>query len=214
MARKQQATKRKPRKSTSAPAKTPAKRRPRYTAPPPTLQEELLDMARSGARSLQGFIVFIAVLALIGGAAFGAWSMRPTPAYSSEALTYGSPFDVTFRLQNDNPWFALANLKITCVLDHVRASGLPPTSVVASDVKFPTDKASGLEPGEALTFRCPYRALIGHPVNDDPEIVKRSEIYFHTEYEMPGVPSLHLTHNSVHSVLDTRFLPPRWISKP
>lgn len=171
-------------------------------------------MVRGGLRSARQMVMALVVLALLAGIALGIWSLRPTPSYSSEDLTAGSPFDVTFRVENKSPWFALANLKISCVLAHVRASGIPPTLIGAKDVRFQAGNGSGLEPGESATFTCPFRTLIGHAINDDPAIAQRAEIYFRGQYDVPLLGSLRMSDNSVPFFLNTRVLPPRWTSKP
>ena len=201
--------------SQSGPQSQRRSRTRRPLPPPPTLQEELLSLGRGAARSLQQAFLALVVIGLLAGAGFGAWSLRPTPAYSAEELTVGSPFDVTFRAQNDNPWFAMVNPKFTCVVAEVRASGMPPAAVEATDVRFPAGAAAAtLAPGEAATFRCPFRSLIGHPINDDPAIAQRAEIYFRSEYDVELFRSFRLGDNSTHFVLSTRFLPPRWVRKP
>lgn len=184
--------------------------------PPPTttMQQEMLQLARGGAQLLQQVLVTVFVIGVAAVAAWGVWSIRPMPSYSSPDLTVGSPFDLTFKVENESPWFALANLKISCILDHVRASGLPPSLVDATDVQFPSGGISGLEPGESATFTCPFRALIGHTISDDADIVRRSEIYFRAEYDVPVLRSFRLTDYSVHFVFDTRLPPPRWVAKP
>ena len=171
-------------------------------------------MARGGARSLQQAFLTVVVLGVLAGAGFAVWSLRPVPTYTSEDVTAGSPFDVTFRVDNKSPWFALSNLKISCVLAHVRASGLEPALIAAKDVRFPAGSASRLEPGESATFTCPFRSLIPHPINDDPGIAQRSEIYFRGEYDVPFFGSFRITDNSARFSLNTRVLPPRWTSKP
>lgn len=170
-------------------------------------------LAQGGARSVQQAFLALLVIGLLAGIGFGAWSLRPTPSYASGDVTAGSPFDVTFQVENKNPWFALANLKISCVLAHVRASGMEPTMIGANDVRFPAG-ASGLEPGESATFTCPYRTLIGHAVNDDSGVAQRSEIYFRGTYDLPLLGSFRITDNSARFFLNTRLLPPRWTSKP
>ena len=167
-------------------------------------------LARDGAHLLRQTVIAVVVLTAIAGVAVGLWSIRPTPAYSSEGLITGSPFDLTFKVENESPWFELANLSISCIVDHIRASGLPPTRVEAKDVRFPARNVPTLQPGESATFTCPFRALIGHPINNDPDIVRRSEIYFHAEYDVPFVRSFQITHNSAHFFFDTRPIPPRW----
>ena len=208
---------RKPRKSgvtrsTPGPRRQPRAQAPRL--PPPTLRQELLLLARGGVRSVQQVLLALVVVGLLAGVGFGAWSLRPTPSYSSEDVTAGSPFDVTFRVKNRNPWFALSNLRISCVVAHVRASGMQPTLIGANDVRFPAGSALGLEPGESATFTCPFRTLIGHPINDDPGVAQRAEIYFRGEYDLPLFGSFRITDNSARFFLNTRLLPPRWTSKP
>jgi hypothetical protein len=215
MAAKRKSKKRPGERAATPPPKSRPRRPSRPLPPPPTLQEELLSMGRGAAQSLQQAFLTLVVLGLLAGAGFGAWSLRPTPAYSAEELTVGSPFDVTFRAQNGNPWFAMVKPRFTCVVAEVRASGMPPAAVEATDVRFPAAAAAAvLEPGEAATFRCPFRSLIGHPINDDPAIAQRAEIYFRSEYDVELFRSFRLTDNSAHFVLSTRFLPPRWVGKP
>jgi hypothetical protein len=87
--------------------------------------------------------------------------------------------------------------------------------VEAKDVRFPSPPVSTLQPGESATFTCPFRALIGHPINNDPDIVRRSEIYFHAEYDVPFWRSFRISHDSAHFFFDTRPIPPRWVvTKP
>ena len=219
------ATKQKSKKKTDSKKKAsavsksgpPRQPRTRIRPPPPptsTLKQELLVMARDGAQSLERLFMTLIVLMVMAGMAFGAWSLRPVPSYASDDVKDGSPFDVTFKVENKDSWFALANLKVGCVLDHVRASGLPPTLLEATDVRFSSRTGTGLEPGESATFTCPFRSLIGHPINDDPGIAQRSEIYFQAKYDLPLVGSIRLTDNSTPYFLNTRLLPPRWTKKP
>jgi hypothetical protein len=167
-------------------------------------------LARDGAHALRQVLLAVLVIASTAGVAFAVWSLRPTPSYSSGDLTVGSPFDGTFHAENGSPWFAMSNLRLGCVVAHVRGSGMPPASVEANDLRFPGGSAPTLEPGEAATFTCPFRALIGHPINDDPGIVQRAEIYFRAEYELPLFGSIRMTDNSAHFFFNTRLLPPRW----
>lgn len=219
------ATKQKSKKKTDSKKKAsavsksgpPRQPRTRIRPPPPptsTLKQELMVMARDGAQSLERLFMTLIVLMVMAGMAFGAWSLRPVPSYASDDVKDGSPFDVTFTVENKDSWFALANLKVGCVLDHVRASGLPPTLLEATDVRFSSRTGTGLEPGESATFTCPFRSLIGHPINDDPGIAQRSEIYFQAKYDLPLVGSIRLTDNSTPYFLNTRLLPPRWTKKP
>jgi hypothetical protein len=193
-------------------AKTPKRKRAPAPPPPIPLQQQLLVFGREGASAFRQVFLVVALIAAIAAVAFGVWSIRPTPAYSSEGLTTGSPFDLTFKVENESPWFALSNLGISCIVDHIRASGLPPTRVEAEDVRFPAGHGATLDPGESATFTCPFRALIGHPINNDPDIVRRSEIYFHAEYDVPFWRAFRIPDNSVHFFFDTRPIPPRWVA--
>jgi hypothetical protein len=174
-------------------------------------------MARGGARSLRQALVALIVIGGIAGIAYIAWSQRPIPSYASEDVTSGSPFDVTFKVENKDLSFALDNLRVSCVLDHVRASGMQPTMIAANDLRFPPGVAASLQPGQSAAFTCPFRSLIGHPINEDPGVAQRSEIYFRAEYDLPLPAWLRLfriTDNSVPFFLNTRLLPPRWTAKP
>ena len=216
MATKQK-SRRKPRENGSTRARSGSRRqsRSRTSLPPPlTLRQELLLLARGGAQSVRQAFLALVVVGMVAGIALGVWSLRPVPSYSSEDVTAGSPFDVTFQVENRNPSFALSNLRVSCVLAHVRASGIPPTLIEANDVRFPTGTVAGLEPGQSATFTCPFRSLIGHPINDDPGVAKRAEIYFRSEYDLPLFGSFRMTDNSAPFFLNTRLLPPRWASKP
>jgi len=208
-------SKKQPRERPAARARPKAQRRPRAPKPPPlTLEQELKLVARSGAQLLRQWLIGALAIGVIAGVAFGIWSIRPTPSYSSEELVTGSPFDVTFKMENASPWFPLSALRIHCIVAHIRASGLPPTIVEAKNVQFPSPSVASLEPGASATFTCPFRTLIGHPINSDPDIVRRSEIYFRAEYEVPYLPSIRITDNSTHFFFDTHFLPPRWVATP
>jgi hypothetical protein len=169
-------------------------------------------MARGGARSLQQTLMVFVIIALVGGAAFGVWSLRPTPGYASEDVLAGSPFDVTFRAENTNPLISLSNVKLSCVLAHVRASPIPPTLIEATDVRFPAGNAR-LAPGEAVTFRCPFRAALGHSINDDSGIATRAEIFFRSAYDLDLFGGIPLRDDSTRYFLNTRLLPPRWTSR-
>jgi hypothetical protein len=190
--------------------KTAKRNRTAPPLPPIPLRQQLLVFGREGAQAFRQMLVATIVIAAIVGLALGIWSIRPTPAYSSEGLVTGSPFDLTFKVENESPWFALSGLSISCIVDHIRASGLPPTRVEAKDVHFPAGQGPTLQPGESATFTCPFRALIRHPINEDPDIVRRSEIYFHAEYDVPLWRAFRISHDSAHFFFDTRPLPPRW----
>lgn len=171
-------------------------------------------MAHGGARSLARLVGALLVIALLAGGAAGLWLLRPVPSYSSDDVTAGSPFDVTFRVENKDAWFPLANLKISCVLAHVRAEPIAPTLIEATNVRFPTADARGLEPGESATFTCPFLSFLEHQVKDDPGVATRAEIYFRSAYDVPLLERFRLTDNSARFFLDTRVLPPRWVGKP
>lgn len=199
------------------PARRLRTRQPPPPLPPPTstLQQELLEMARGGARTLRHLLVTLFVIAGLAGFGYIAWSLRPMPAFSSEAAEEGSPFDTVFRVENTSTWLALAHLRLGCVLAQVRASGIEPTLVEAEQVALPANGVAGLRPGETATFHCPFRALIGHPIVQDPEMAKRAEIYFRATYDVPFLAEwlkfLRITDDSGRFFLDLRLLPPRWM---
>lgn len=201
-----------------AKAKAPKRKNRTAAAPPPPpipLQQQLLVFGREGAQAFRQILLAVVAIAAIVGIGLGVWSLRPTPGYASEGLTTGSPFDLTFKVENQSSWLELSNLSISCIVDHIRASGLPPTRVEAKDVRFPSPGIPTLQPGETATFTCPFRVLIGHPINDDPDIVRRSAIYFHAEYDVPFWRSFRIADNSAHFSFDTRPIPPRWVvTKP
>lgn len=154
-------------------------------------------MATIGAQSLLWLVTVVAIFAGLAASAFGLWSLRPVPAYSSERIRAGSPFAVTFQVENTSAWFALSHLKINCVLTNPE---------MAVDVeRLPLR----LEPGETATFSCPFRET-----NDDLDLALRSEIYFRSEYDEPLAGSFRLADNRGPFVLNTRLLPPRWMAKP
>jgi hypothetical protein len=179
--------------------------------PPPSLQQGLIEMASTGAQSFLWVALMLMGIVAIGGAAFGVWSLRPIPGYASEGVEEGSPFDVTFRVENTSSLFPLANLRIDCVLTH---GGAPSLSVEANDLRFPVGDTPGLEPGKSATFKCPFRALPGISGKDELGVALRSEISFHSEYDLPVVRPYRITGDSGPFFLNTRFLPPRWTGKP
>src|SRR5436190_19171031 len=74
-------------------------RRPPVVAELP-LRQGLLAMATIGAQSFLWLATVVAIIAGLAGAAFGVWSLRPVPAYSSERVTAGSAFEATFRVED------------------------------------------------------------------------------------------------------------------
>ncbi len=189
----------------------PAPRRPRSrTQAPaiePPLRQGLLEMATIGAQSFVWLVLVVAGMAAVAGAGFAVWSLRPVPAYSSEGVEVGTPFDVAFRIENTSPWFPLSHLRISCWLTYSGAPDLPPTR--ASEVR---DLGTGLGPGEAATFKCPFPAALR--TTDEVGVATRAEIYFRSEYDVPFAGSFRLSDNRGPFVLNTKLLPPRWTGKP
>src|SRR5258708_14466868 len=169
-------TKRKParrgKKSRRAGSRSRPRQQPHVIEPP--LKQGLLEMATIGAQSFVWVILAAATVAAVAGAAFVVWSLRPVPAYSSEAVEVGTPFDVTFRIENTSPWFPLAHLGINCVLLHAGAPDMP--AIKASDVRFPAGSPSGLGPGESATFKCPFSAALGGATNDELGVAPPSQV--------------------------------------
>jgi hypothetical protein len=196
-------TKRKPaRRGKSNKKKSPvSKRQPVRVAAELPLRQGLVEMATIGAQSFFGVATVVAGLVLVAGAIFIAWSLRPVPAYSSDQVTVGSPFAVTFRVDNTNQWFPLSHLKIRCEVAGADMPGMPPADVDTSRIP------SRLEPGEQASFTCPLRPV-------DQEVALRSELYFHSEYDAPGPVRFRLTANVGPFILNTKLLPPRWTAKP
>jgi hypothetical protein len=206
--------KRKPARRGKKSRRTGSRSRPRQQphAIEPPLQQGLLEMATIGAQSFIWVILAAATVAAVAGSAFVVWSLRPVPAYSSEAVEVGSPFEVTFRVENTSPWFALAHLSIGCVLLNAGAPDIP--AIKANDVRFPAGNPSGLGPGESATFRCPISAALGGTTSEELGVATRAEIYFRSEYDLPVVGSFRLTDNRGPFFLNTRLLPPRWTGGP
>jgi hypothetical protein len=90
---------------------------------------------------------------------------------------------------------------------------MPPTLIDATDVRFPGG-TNRLEPGESATFKCPFRAALGHSINDDPGIATRAEIYFRSAYDLRLLGAIPMTESSARFFLNTRLLPPRWTGAP
>src|SRR5437763_458285 len=158
------------------------------------LRQGLLEMATIGAQSFLWVVLAAATVAALAGSALAVWSLRPVPEYSSEGVEVGSPFDVAFRVENSSPWFALEHLNISCVLSYAGAPDSPPTK--ASDVRLPAGNSSALGPGESATFRCPFSPVLRGATSDELGVATRSEIYFRSQYDLPGVGSFRLTDNS------------------
>jgi hypothetical protein len=200
-------TKRKPagrgRKSSPA-AKGPSRSRERPTlvAEPP-LQQGLLEMATVGAQSLLWLTMVVAILAALAGAAFGIWSLRPVPVYLAERVKAGSPFAVTFWVENGSTWFPLSHLKIHCALARLETLEMPPVEADMSRIP------ERLEPGQSATFTCPFRGT-----SDDLDVALRTELYLRSEYDEPVFGAFRLTDTRGPLVLNTRLLPPRWTAKP
>jgi hypothetical protein len=205
-------TKQKPKRGSTrnppAAKRSRSRRRPRLTEPPPSLQQGLLELASDSAQSFLWVGLILAIIVATIGTIFGIWSLRPIPSYSSDGVEAGSPFGVTFRVENTSTWFSLSNLRISCMLTH---GGAPERrSIEANDVRFPGGNASDLGPGQSATFKCPFRALLGSSDGDDLSVALRSEVYFHSEYDLPVVGSFRMTDNNGPFFLNTKLLPPRW----
>jgi hypothetical protein len=198
--------------SRGASKRRPAARRPGARAHPPVaeipLQRGLLELATVGAQSFLWLASVAAVLLAVAGAGFGVWALRPVPGYTSERVEMGSPFGVTFRVENTNGWFALSHLKISCGL--VRPPPADALWVEANAARI----ASDLGPGDSATFTCPFGGALGVSTGDDLDVALRSELYFHSEYDMPLIGAPKLADTGGPFVLNTRLLPPRWTGKP
>ncbi|HZQ00290.1 MAG TPA: hypothetical protein VFB13_12170 [Reyranella sp.] len=189
--------KKKPRANKQAPSRMPS---PAAVAEV-SVQRGFIEVATIGAQSLVWLATLVAGAAVLAGVGFALWSLRPVPAYSSDRVTIGSAFQVTFRIENTSAWFALTHLAIRCVVEGVDAPGMPP--VEADSSRIP----ARLGPGEQATFTCPFPAA-------DPEIAQRSELYFRSKYDMPGVGAVKLRDTRGPFVINTHLLPPRWTPKP
>ena len=117
----------------------------------PPLQQGLIEMATIGAQSFLWLVMVVAIMAALAGAAFGIWSLRPVPVYLAERVKAGSPFAVTFWVENCSAWFPISHLKITCALARLETLEMPP---VEADMSRIPDR---LEPGQSATFTCPFR---------------------------------------------------------
>ncbi len=109
----------------------------------------------------------------------------------------------------------MKGLKLSCVLDHVRASGREPTLIEATDVRFPAGSAAELKPGESATFKVPVPRAV-RPAAAQPRTQRRPlrpDLLPRVD-ELPFFGSICLSDNSVPFALNTRLLPPRWTSKP
>jgi hypothetical protein len=187
---------------------------PRQIVPEPPLQQGLIELATMGAQSFLWMVFVTAILAAVGGLAFAAWTQRPVPAYGSERVEVGSPFDATFRVENSNPWLPLARPKISCVVSYAGEPNIPP--IEASNLQMPAGSPAQLEPGASATFKCPFRTALRGRTSDDLETALRSEIYFRTTYEvpLPLIGAIPLTDHRGPFLLNTKLLPPRWAGKP
>ena len=183
--------------------KSPPAARRRSAAAEPPLQQGLLEMATIGAQSLLWLVMVVAIMAALAGAAFGIWSLRPVPVYLAERVKTGSPFAVTFWVENGSAWFPISHLKITCALARLETLEVPP---VDADVSRIPER---LEPGQSATFTCPFRST-----SDDLEVALRSELYLGSEYDEPLLGMFRLSNTRGPLVLNTKLLPPRWTAKP
>jgi hypothetical protein len=196
---------------------TPPRRAAKKPIPPPPtvpLDQELLHLARGAAGSVKRAVIGLLVLFIIATIAAALWSLRPVPSFASDDVTAGSPFDVTFKVGNDNPWLPLNNLRIYCVLAQVRALPIEPTIVEAASLRLGGTLPGGLQAGASGSFTCPLRGTLGQADRDDAAVAQRTEIYFRSRYDLPLFGSLRLTENSPNYILNTRLIPPRWTLKP
>jgi len=196
--------KRKAQKKKSTTRRAPPRPSARRAQPPPLpreipLEQGLRELAHEGASSLLSAVVAFAVIAAIAGLLFGAWSLRPMPEFTSDAIEAGSPFDVAFQVRNTSAWVALLHPAIACVLT---PAGQPEGQPVAA-VGIATAR---LGPGESARFTCPFRT-------HDLDTALHAELAFRTSYDLPFGLSWRFTERSPAFVVDTRHLPPRWTAR-
>ncbi|MBV8405987.1 MAG: hypothetical protein JOY64_00015 [Alphaproteobacteria bacterium] len=170
-------------------------------------------MARGAAGTVKRLVLTLLVVFAIATLGAILWSLRPVPSFVSDDVTAGSPFDVTFKVANDDAWLPLKNLRIYCVLAQVRALPIEPRIAEAANVRLGGALAGGLAPGATGSFTCPLRALLGPADHDDAGVAQRAEIYFRSRYDLPLIGALRLTENSPAYILNTRLIPPRWTIK-
>jgi hypothetical protein len=178
-------------------------RRQAAVAAEPPLQQGLIEMATVGAQSFLWLAMVVAIMAALAGAAFGIWSLRPVPVYLAERVKVGSPFAVTFWVENSSAWFPLSHLKISCALARLETLEMPPVDADMSRIP------ERLEPGQSATFTCPFRGT-----SDDLDVALRTELYLRSEYDEPVFGAFRLSNTRGPLVLNTRLLPPRWTAKP
>jgi hypothetical protein len=167
-------------------------------------------MATIGAESFSWLVLAFASLAIVAGLAYGVWSLRPLPSYSSDAVALDTPLDVTFTVENTG-WFPLRRMKLTCILMQPGTSDMP--TVAASDLRLPEGSSSVLQPDASATFKCPFRAMLGGSNDHQLSVASRSDIFFRVQYDAPFVESLRLTDERGPYFLNTHLLPPRWTAK-
>jgi hypothetical protein len=177
------------------------------------LDQELMHMARGAAGTVKRLVLTALVVFAIATLGAILWSLRPVPSFASDDVTSSSPFDVTFRVANDDAWLPLKNLRIYCVLAQVRALPIEPKIVEAANLKLGGALPGGLESGASGSFTCPLRGVLGPADRDDAGVAQRAEIYFRSRYDLPLIGSLRLTENSPAYILNTRLIPPRWTVK-
>ncbi|SKA10654.1 hypothetical protein SAMN02745126_03562 [Enhydrobacter aerosaccus] len=208
--------KQKPRskKAPAAPRKPRARKQTRAAAPPPppSLEQGLREMAYDGALSFFWVGVALTIVVALAIGAFALWSLRPVPGFASDGVETGSPFDVTFRVENMSAWFPLANLKVSCVLTYAGVPEIP--SIPAADLRLPGGNGTALAPGQSAAFRCPFRSRLKASSNDELGVALRSEVYFHSEYDLPLLGSYRITADNGPFILNTRLIPPRWTGRP
>jgi hypothetical protein len=123
--------------------------------------------------------------------------------YLAERVKVGSPFAVTFWVENSNAWFPISHLKISCALARLETLEMPPVDADMSRIP------ERLEPGQSATFTCPFRGT-----TDDLDVALRTELYLRGEYDEPVFGAFRLSNTRGPLVLNTRLLPPRWTAKP
>jgi hypothetical protein len=175
------------------------------------LQRGLREFAIEGAHSMMWVTLAFAAVAVAAGFAFAAWSLRPVPEYTSEAVESGSPFDAVFRVKNASEWLPLSHPNVSCMLMHAGAPNLP--MVPANDLQLPSEPYSQLGPGASATFRCPLRAAFRGVLADNLGTALGAELFFRISYDMPFGSSWRLTADRGPFVLNTKLLPPRWVAK-
>jgi hypothetical protein len=152
--------------------------------------------------------VALALSAVVGVLYELVGPLWPTqPVFSPGHPSFGTPFDIPFKVENKSGLFAICNIKITCHLIYARSSESHDTAI--NTVIFLNSKDNvciGVQ-GDNKTYTCPYSNIFG----DSDSRFEEARLEFISEYDSPWPLGGRTQSFSSVFTLDANTNPPQWV---